>query len=80
MKGWLGFADMIASNVLLVLGRLMLALYVGWLMRDPVDELRKLLVWPIAYSWHGLLRYVATPVLLVLLLRNLYSVVSKLLD
>lgn len=68
----LGFMDQLAGNVFLVVGSLALAVFVGWVMRDPVAEVRAGapgVRW--FFLWRGLLRYVAPPVLVVVLYYSL---------
>lgn len=66
--GVLDAMDKVATNVLLVGGGLGLALFVGWVMADPVTEVRKGagdIRWlPV---WRGFLRFVAPALLLLIL-------------
>ncbi len=60
----LGFMDQLAGNVLLVFGGLMLAIFVGWVMRDPMAEVRR---GADGVTWFGLWRWLLRfPVPLVL--------------
>lgn len=60
----LGFMDQLAGNVLLVFGGLMLALFVGWVMHDPMAEVRQ---GADGVTWFGLWRWLLRiPVPLVL--------------
>ncbi|MCL4684763.1 sodium-dependent transporter [Myxococcota bacterium] len=64
----LGVMDQIAGNVLLILGGLAIALFVGWSMRDPEAELAAgagRVHW--FFLWRGLLRFVVPAVLAVVL-------------
>jgi NSS family neurotransmitter:Na+ symporter len=64
--------DKIASNVCLPLGGLMLALFVGWVMRDPMGEVRKgaeSVRW--FFLWRWLLRIPVPLVLAVVLYQSL---------
>jgi NSS family neurotransmitter:Na+ symporter len=64
----LGVMDQIAGNVLLILGGLAIALFVGWSMRDPEAELAAgagRVRW--FFLWRGLLRFVVPAVLAVVL-------------
>ncbi len=65
---WLGLMDQVAGNLFLVFGGLMLAIFVGWRMEDPISSVAegaKSTRWlPV---WRGLLRFVV-PVILVLVL------------
>ncbi len=64
----LGVVDQIAGNLFLVSGALCLAIFVGWVMPDPIAELRKggeRVTWlPL---WYGFIRYVVPPLLLLVL-------------
>lgn len=64
----LGVMDQVAGNVFLLAGGLGLALYVGWVMPDPMAEIR---AGAGARTWFGLwrwiMRWVAPPVLLAIL-------------
>ncbi len=68
------FLDFIASNVLLPMGGVAIALFVGWKMRRQVlrDELfvegKKLFS-----LWYGLLRYIAVPGVLLIFASSLYD-------
>jgi neurotransmitter:Na+ symporter, NSS family len=65
----LGLADQIAGNVFLLAGGLGLAIFTGWVMRDPVAELRRgaaAVRW--VFLWRGLLRFVVPAVLTAILL------------
>jgi NSS family neurotransmitter:Na+ symporter len=60
----LGFMDQLAGNVLLVFGGLMLSIFVGWAMRDPMAEVRQ---GADGVAWFGLWRWLLRiPVPLVL--------------
>jgi NSS family neurotransmitter:Na+ symporter len=64
----LGVMDQVAGQVFLVLGGLVLALFVGWVMRDPVAEVSRGaegVRW--FFLWRALLRFVV-PVLLAFVL------------
>ena len=73
----LGLMDQIAGNVLLVFGGLALALFVGWVMKDPVEEARQgtegIRWFPL---WRGLLRFVVP----LLLLPVLYTSIRATID
>ncbi len=67
----LGVMDQIAGNVVLVLGGLVLALFVGWVMQDPVGEVRvgaEGVPW--FFLWRLLLRTVVPLVLLIVLYQS----------
>jgi NSS family neurotransmitter:Na+ symporter len=68
----LGLMDQIAGNVLLVLGGLLLAIFVGWVMEDPIAEVSDGApnVWWFGI-WRVLLRYVVPAVLAFVLLASL---------
>jgi NSS family neurotransmitter:Na+ symporter len=70
----LGVVDQIAGNLFLVFGALCLAIFVGWVMPDPIAELRKggeRVAWlPL---WYSFIRYVVPPLLLLVL----YFTVTK---
>jgi NSS family neurotransmitter:Na+ symporter len=65
----LGVMDAVANNLFLIGGGLGLALFVGWVMRDPVAEARAGGRQGWLGLWIGLLRY-AVPVVLVFVLWN----------
>lgn len=69
---WLGLLDQMVGNVLLVAGGLFIAVFVGWVMPEPEAEVRKGMgraAWlPL---WRGFLRWVAPPVLAVVLFFSL---------
>ncbi|MEE8580407.1 MAG: sodium-dependent transporter [Myxococcota bacterium] len=78
----LGLMDQIAGNVFLILGGLALAIFVGWVMRDPVAEVSAGthgVGW--FFLWRGLLRF-AVPVVLVVVLvasiRTTYQAIAAL--
>lgn len=77
---WLSMADTIAGNLLLMLGGFMLAIYVGWLMKDPVKELKKGLRYPSPTLWYGIIRYVAPIMLIFLLLTSFWEFSQSLLQ
>jgi len=64
----LGLMDQFAGNFLLVAGGLMLSLFVGWAMEDPIAEVlagaERVRWFPV---WRGLLRWVVPAVLAVVL-------------
>jgi neurotransmitter:Na+ symporter, NSS family len=69
----LGFMDAIASNLLLPFGALALAIFVGWLFRNPIEELAHgTPAWMLPWfgGWLWMLRVVAPLVLLVVLWQN----------
>jgi NSS family neurotransmitter:Na+ symporter len=64
----LGFLDQLAGNVFLVFGGLMLALFVGWAMRDPMGEVR---LGAEGVAWFGLWRWllrIPVPIVLAVVL------------
>ena len=65
---WLEVADKIAGNFLLMLGGFFLAIYLGWLCKSAGAELDKGLRLPLKRVWFILIRYVAPPALLGLLI------------
>jgi NSS family neurotransmitter:Na+ symporter len=81
--GVLGLMDQLAGNVFLVVGALALCIFVGWVMEDPVAEVRvgaPGIRW--FFLWRGLLRFVAPPVLAVVLVysaRDLLGAIAALL-
>lgn len=62
--------DYIASNILLPLGGLAMALFVGWYFtkRDAMEAV-DLTYSPVKYVWYGVVRYIA-PVLIVIIFLN----------
>ena len=64
----LGLVDQIAGNLILVFGALSLSIFVGWVMPDPISEVRRgaeRIRWlPV---WLGFIRFVVPPLLLMVL-------------
>ena len=78
----LGLVDQIAGNLILVVGALSLSIFVGWVMPDPISEVRKGaegVRWlPV---WHAFIRFVVPPLLLLVLyvtVTNTWQMVSGL--
>lgn len=71
--GWLGMADKIANNLLLLSGGFFITLYVGWTMNRAADELKKGLKLPVAGLWLGLIRYFVPVVMLSVLLLSFWE-------
>ncbi len=66
--------DALASNLLLPLGGLLLAVFVGWVMRHPMNEVRRGAEGVRWFAlWRWLLRYPVPLVLVVVLLQSLRS-------
>jgi neurotransmitter:Na+ symporter, NSS family len=66
----LGFMDSLASDVLLPLGGLLLAIFVGWIFKDPIGEVARgtgPVIRRILPGWLWMLRVVAPVLLLVVL-------------
>jgi NSS family neurotransmitter:Na+ symporter len=64
----LGLVDQIAGNLILVVGALSLSIFVGWVMPDPIGEVRKgaeNVRW--LTIWYTFLRFVVPPLLLMVL-------------
>ena len=64
----LALMDQIGGNVMLVFGGLMLSIFVGWVMADPVEEVSAGtdgIRW--FFLWRGLLRFVVPVILLFVL-------------
>jgi NSS family neurotransmitter:Na+ symporter len=78
--GWLGMADQIANNILLLSGGFFITLYVGWSMGDAVNELKKGLELPVVNIWLSLIRYVVPLIMLGVLLLSFWEVSSSMLD
>ncbi len=75
----LGAMDQIAGNVFLVVGGLGLALFVGWVMEDPVAEVEKgapEVTW--FGTWQAFLRWVVPPLLLMVLYFSVTDTVEML--
>jgi neurotransmitter:Na+ symporter, NSS family len=73
----LGTMDQLAGNVLLILGSLALSIFVGWVMADPIGEVEAGapgVRW--FFLWRGLLRWVAPPVLAVVLYYSVRTLVG----
>lgn len=75
----LDLVDHVSATLLVTLGGLIVAVFVGWRMKDPLAEASKgagTVPWfPI---WYGLLRYVIPPVLLVILYFGLVDLWGRL--
>jgi len=70
--GVLGFMDQLAGTLFLVFGGLMLSIFVGWVMPDPVAEARQGAEGvPWFFAWRWLLRSVVPVLLLVVLWQSL---------
>jgi NSS family neurotransmitter:Na+ symporter len=69
--GWLEF---LTANVLLPLGGWLIAVFVGWWLRSEVlrDELINDPHW-LFFLWHVVLRYIAAPAVLLILVASLYQ-------
>ncbi|MGF1465191.1 MAG: sodium-dependent transporter [Sandaracinaceae bacterium] len=70
---YLDFMDAVAGNLLLVIGGLLLAVLVGWVMKDPEGEVRAgapRASW--VFAWRGILRFVV-PAILVLVLYDAFG-------
>jgi NSS family neurotransmitter:Na+ symporter len=71
--GWLGMADKIANNILLLTGGFFITLYVGWIMDRAAEELRRGLQIPVATLWLTLIRYFVPVVMLGVLLLSFWE-------
>lgn len=71
---WLGLADTIAGNLLLMLGGFLLTIYVGWVMSEATDELKKGLNIQVAGIWMNLIRYAVPVIMFALLLLAFWDV------
>ncbi|UCG76938.1 MAG: sodium-dependent transporter [Gemmatimonadota bacterium] len=73
----LGVVDQIAGNLILAVGALSLAIFVGWVMPDPIGEVRKGaegVRWlPV---WRAFLRYAVPPLLTVILYFSVRSTIG----
>jgi NSS family neurotransmitter:Na+ symporter len=76
----LGIMDKIGGELVLVFGGLLLAVFVGYRMRDPVGEMSRgsrEMGW--FFAWRALLRYVVPPVLVFVLWFSLQATLDLLL-
>ncbi|WP_339339821.1 sodium-dependent transporter [uncultured Oceanicoccus sp.] len=75
-----GLLDFVSANLLLPIGGLLIAVFVGWIMRKEVlrDQL-DIESWQIFSLWHWLLRYIAAPGVLVVFLWSLYPWLTTLI-
>jgi NSS family neurotransmitter:Na+ symporter len=74
---FLGKVDLVAGNLLLVLGGLMIALFVGWRMQDPIAEVSagaEGVRW--FFLWRSLLRFAVPAVLAVVLITTLWGLAA----
>jgi len=70
--GVLGFMDQLAGTLFLVFGGLMLSIFVGWVMPDPIAEARQGAEGvPWFFAWRWLLRSVVPALLVVVLWQSL---------
>ncbi|MFB6356524.1 MAG: sodium-dependent transporter [bacterium] len=74
----LSLMDTMATNLLLMSGGLLLAIYVGWLMKSATEEFRKGLKFDLVVPWKLLIRFVIPPVLLALLIQGVYTLFTTL--
>jgi NSS family neurotransmitter:Na+ symporter len=77
----LGVMDQIAGQVFLVLGGLILSVFVGWVMRDPLGEVSRGaegVRW--FFLWRGLLRFVVPVLLAFVLWTSLTKTVAMVRD
>ncbi len=77
----LGVMDQIAGNVFLLGGGLMLAVFVGWVMRDPIGEVSEGAAgvrW--FFLWRSLLRFVVPVLLAFVLWTSLQKTVAMFRD
>jgi NSS family neurotransmitter:Na+ symporter len=80
---FLGLVDQLAANLFLVVGAFSLSIFVGWVMPDPIGEVRKgaeNIRWlPL---WYAFIRYVVPPLLLFVLyftVINTWNVVADMI-
>lgn len=71
--GWLGMADKIANNILLLSGGFFITIYAGWVMKEAAVELKKGLSIPVAQLWLGLIRYFIPIIMLSVLLLSFWE-------
>lgn len=65
--------DFFTANILLPLSGLLIAIFVGWIMRREVVRDELIHEWPWVFkSWYGLLRYVAVVGVIMILVSSLY--------
>ncbi|MCU0930185.1 MAG: hypothetical protein MUE62_13935 [Burkholderiaceae bacterium] len=69
--GVLDAMDFVASNLLMPLNGLLIAVFVGWIWAGRDARHASGLAPPLARAWHALLRYGAPAVIAVVLLRSL---------
>lgn len=74
-----GLVDFVTTNVLLPLGGLLIAIFVGWVMKRELIEHQLALDSPrFRRVWYWLLRYVSPLAVLVVLLSGLYPMIKSL--
>src|SRR5690606_5512381 len=74
-----GLVDFVTTSVLLPLGGLLIAIFVGWVMkRELIEHELKLDSPRFRQLWYGLLRYVSPVAVLIVLFAGIYPVVKKL--
>ena len=77
--GILDLMDQVANNLFLLLGGLMLSLFVGWFMDDPIAEARRgsQVSLKLLMVWRQLLRFVVPVVLLIVLWYSVPTTLSN---
>jgi len=73
----LDLMDKIATNLLLMSGGLLLAIYVGWIMNSARDEVERGLRWNVVEGWCIVLRWVVPPALFALLVKSAYDLINQ---
>ena len=65
-KNYFDLLDFLTSNIMLPLGGLFIAIFVGWLLARDVSQSELRMAGGIAFQlWHSLIRYVAPVAMLI---------------
>jgi NSS family neurotransmitter:Na+ symporter len=79
-KTWFDSMDFIATNIMLPLGGLLIALFVGWKLRDEhlLHELKYESSWLLRW-WRPILRYISPLAVLIVLINGIFPVLRGVL-
>ncbi len=78
--GWLDLADQISGHFLLMLGGFFLSIYIGWVMKGALKELRRGMKIDVIPVWYFLIRYIIPPALIALIIAISWELPFKIWD